>query len=109
MNQEEKSKNEKTKSADIAETDDFDKAIASRNAIIESRNMTIKELKKKVGNREETISGLMEKLDASEARRIEAESKVAEGKELNSGVKRVMKTEEEKFTDSFLENWEKGN
>ena len=91
------------KSADIAETDDFDKAIASRDAIIEKKDITIKEMKKKLGIREETISGLMEKLDNSEARRIEAESKIAEGKELKTNVGKVMRTEEEKFNDSFLE------
>jgi hypothetical protein len=94
----------KVKSAEIAETDAFDKALASRDVIIAARNATIKELKDKLGKREQVISEQIENLNASEARRIEAESKIAEGKELKRNSKDyVIKSKEEKFLDDYAE------
>ncbi|CAG8437883.1 8406_t:CDS:2 [Ambispora leptoticha] len=96
MNQEEKTK-EKFESSDLAETESFTQAIASRDNIISKRDETIKILKKQIGDQQRTISSQMEVIEKEKAGRIDAESQLAEKKDLKVEHKgKYFKTEEEK-------------
>lgn len=96
------------KNSDLAEAKNFDDAIASRDAIIDKKNETIKILKHQLGEKEKFISKQIEDLDNEKTARIEAENKVAQQKELKIEHKgNYYKTEEEKFADEYKKACEK--
>ena len=108
MNDSEKEK--EIKNSDLVEAKNFDDAIASRDAIIAKKNETIKILKHQLGEKEKFISKQIDELDNEKTARIEAESKVAQQKELKVEHKgNYFKTEEEKFEDIYKKVCEESN
>ncbi|MCE8163389.1 MAG: hypothetical protein I3274_04185 [Candidatus Moeniiplasma glomeromycotorum] len=103
-NQDNNQQNQQIKSSELAETDSFERAVAALNARIEKKDLVIKELKDKLGKREERISELAEQYDNEKSLRIDAEQKVTSQKGLEKpGSKYVSKTKEERFAEQYQE------
>jgi isocitrate dehydrogenase len=101
----EKEKNSKEKSGNPAlyNVETFNKAIASRDEIISGHETTISALEEQIGKQQETISKLMTESKNEKTARVAAQNELAEKKALKVEHKgNYYKSEEEKFTDSFL-------
>lgn len=102
MSENNNNENNQIKSSELAETDKFNKAIASRDAIIGKKDAIIEKLQSELGKREESISSLIEKIDAEKSLRIEAEQKVTQDKPMERpGQRHVLKSKEEQFADAY--------
>src|SRR5438477_7260070 len=101
MNQNENEKKE-IKNSVLFENEEYNKAIKSLKEIIADKDGTIETLSNQIGEKDQIIISQSLETDREKTARIEAESKLAEKKDLKVESKgNYFKTEEEKFAYNF--------
>jgi len=101
-------KEKKVRNSVLFENEAYNKALALKDETISEKNETIRILTEQLGQRDQLISGKDKQIEDERSARIEAQNELAEKKELKVEHKgNYYRTEEERFEDSFLKEWEK--
>ena len=105
MNQENK---EEIKNSVLFENESYNKTVEELKKVISEKDDTIEALAKQIGDKDQIIINQVKDFDKEKSARIKAENQIAEKKDLKIEHKgNYFKTEEEKFEDAFLKDWEK--